>query len=415
MGLSTKVNQLTGPATATTSATTDPGFQPKALVVFGGAQSASGAQSNAEFSLGFASSSTTEVSAGYNSADVVTTSDTVRVNNTAAIVDFGDVGLTTARLVADLTSFDATGFTTNWSTVDVASPLYQYLALGGSDITNVFSGSYAMNTATGNQSVTGVGFQPDIVIMMATLNTVSGRTNNANQFGFGVMTSSAQWSICQKAQHAVGTSNTNRGFVNNGCLLLTQTGADGTAHLQSYVSMDSDGFTVNITTALGTASLVEFIAIKGGQWKVGTETQKTSTGTKPTTGFGFAPSSLLFATVCDTQTAGNATNARLCVGASSGSSNNVSTWTGDADNSALMVTDTYMNASKCITMATEQVLAAVTVQAEANVDSLDSDGFTLNWTTADATARVFGYIGVGASPVVGGTTPRLRSLLGVGL
>jgi hypothetical protein len=405
VAFSAKTNQIVGPAATGDAATTDPGFQPSALFMWGGAQAATGGASNAEFSLGVAASSTSDMSAGYNSLDVATTSDTVRVTNTAAIMDLRDVGATTNRQVATLTSLDATGFTPNFTTLDVVNPLYNYLTLGGSDITNVYSGNYMLNVTTGNQSITDPGFQPDVVFMFATLQSTSGAANNATQFSFGVMDAAGnQWATCQKAQHNVGTSNTNRGFLNNGCLLFTQTGADGTAHAQSFVSMDANGFTVNITTALGTGAIVNYIAIKGGQWKVGTETQKTSTGTKATTGIGFTPSGGIFATVCDTQTAGNATNARLCIGASTGASNNVSTWTGDADNSALMVTNTYMSNNRCLLMATEGLLATPTIQAEAKIDSFSSDTFTMDYITADATARVFGYAVFGANPVGGGAT-----------
>lgn len=414
MALSAKTNQLTGPAVTGNSASTDPGFQPKALITWNGLQTAAGAAADAQFSLGVASSTTTENAAGYNSADTVTTSDTVRYFNTARLgVNFA-AGTVTTNLVYDLTSFDATGFTLNWATLGTTNPLFNYLALGGADITNVASGNYAMNTTTGNQAVTGVGFQPDVVILFATLQASSGQSNNNNQYGFGAMDAAGnQWSATQKSQNAVGTSNTNRAFANNACLILTQSAADNIAHSQAFVSMDSDGFTVNITTALGTASLVGYLAIKGGKWKVGTDTQKTSTGTKGTTGLGFQPQGVLFGTTCGTTTTGVDTNARLCVGASTGSSNNVSLWTGDADNSALMVADTIMSNSKCLVMATEAVLVAPTTQAEANIDSLDSDGFTLNWTTADATARVFGYVAFGNSSVTAAVSAETLMMMGV--
>jgi hypothetical protein len=37
------------------------------------------------------------------------------------------------------------------------------------------------------------------------------------------------------------------------------------------------------------------------------------------------------------------------------------------------------------------------VAAAADIQSLDSDGFTLDWTTVDATAREFFYVAIGAS------------------
>lgn len=397
MSVSTKANQLTGPASTGNSSTTDPGFTPKALLMWAGLQTASGAKSQAQFSLGVAGSGSTEIEAGYNSDDVVTTSDATRnIQIANRILRLDTAGTSTENVGVNFTSFDATGFSNNFVALSTVSPLYQYLAIGGADITNVFSGSYTMAISTGNQSVTGVGFRPDVVFLFTTLATAASSANNNNQYSFGVMDSAGnQWAITQKSQNGAATSNTNRAFDTSANLILTQTAADNVAHSQSFVSMDSDGFTINITTALGTASVVGFMAIKGGQWKVGNATQKTSTGNKSTTGVGFTPRGMIFGTVCDTTTSGVSTNARLCVGASTGASNNVSLWTGDADNSALMVTDTNMSSSKCIFMGTEGVLAAVTTQAEANIDTFDSDGFTLNWTTADATSRAFGFVAFG--------------------
>ena len=37
--------------------------------------------------------------------------------------------------------------------------------------------------------------------------------------------------------------------------------------------------------------------------------------------------------------------------------------------------------------------------AEGAVDSLDSDGFTIDWTTASGTAPIFGYIAFGSDAV----------------
>jgi hypothetical protein len=160
--------------------------------------------------------------------------------------------------------------------------------------------------------------------------------------------------------------------------------------------MDSDGFTINQTVAAGVNSLVPYIAIKGGQWKVGTDTQKTSTGTKATTGVGFQPSGLILGSVCDTQTAGSAANARWSFGATDGT-RSVATWTGDSDNVADAITNTIMSSTKAIVLATEGTSASPTTNAEAAISSLDSDGFTLNWSTADATARVFGYVAFGSN------------------
>lgn len=414
MAISAKTNLLTGPAVSGNSATTDPGFQPKAIMVWNGIQTAVGAVADAQFSLGVATSTTTETAAGWNSDDNVATSDVVRFFNTARTnVNFTS-GTTTTNLVADLNAFDASGFTLNWATLVTASPLYNYLAIGGADITNALSGSFVANTFTGNQTVSGVGFLPDIVIFFVTLQTSSAQTNNNTCYSFGAATSpSAQWAASVASQHAVTTMNTRRSFHDDACIYHPQAGADLTEAQADFVEMTSDGFTINWSDAPGQADLVGYLAIKGGQWKVGTETQKTSTGTKATTGVGFTPKGAIFTSSCDTNNNAITDNARMTVGSSTGTSNNVSQWVGDADNTADSVANTIMSNSKCMIMATEGTSATPTIQAEATLSSFDSDGFTLDWTTADSTARTFGYVAFGDNPATVGAGKNIL-LLGVG-
>lgn len=88
-------------------------------------------------------------------------------------------------------------------------------------------------------------------------------------------------------------------------------------------------------------------------------------------------------------------HARGCFGATTGASSNVCQWTGDQDAGAgATIANTIMSANKCLIMATEGTSATPTTQAEAALSSFDNDGFTLDWTTADSTARVFGYAAV---------------------
>lgn len=367
-------------------------------MIWSGLQTAAGAVADAQFGFGVASSTTTENVGGYNSDNGTTSSDVVRIFNTAHIIQEYTAGATTLNVNASLSSFDANGFTLNWETLNTTSPKYNYLALGGSDITNVMSGNFAANTSTGNQAVTGVGFQPDIVFFFFGLNTTSVATNANTCFGVGVARSSSErWAASVGLQHNVATMNNRHAFYNNACLVQPQAGANNIEALADFVSMDADGFTINWSDAPGQADLVGYLAIKGGQWKVGTESQKTTTGTKTTTGLGIAPQGVLFASNCDTAANSNSItdNARMMMGVSTGASNNTALWTGDQDNVADANTSTIMSANKALIMATENG-ATPTTNAEAAISSLDSDGFTLDWTTADGTEREFGYVAFGS-------------------
>ncbi len=396
MALTAKTNTLTGPSSTGSSATTDPGFQPSALFAWSGLQTSTGGVADAQWSLGVAGSSTTELMAGKNSDDNTASSDVSRVFQTTTFIRNLTAGTNTTNVDATLTSFDASGFTLNFNTLTTTSPIYNYLALGGADITNTKSGSFSANASTGSQAVTGIGFQPDIVFLFATIITAAGQANNTNQYCFGVMTNSNQWVFGGKAQNAQATMNTSRLFYNTKVVALQATASNSIFFDAQYVSLDSDGFTINITTTDGTQMLIGYLAIKGGQWKVGTDTQKTSTGTKATTGVGFTPVGIIFGSAIDTQTAGTADNDRMMFGVTTGTSQNTCQFYGDSDATANAVSSTIVSSSKCLIMATEAG-ASPTTQADAVLSSFDSDGFTLDWTTADATARVFGYVAFGSN------------------
>lgn len=188
MALSAKTNQLTGPTTTGDLATTDPGFQTKALIIFNGLQTADGGAVDAQWNLGVTdATAAAERAAGWNSDDNTASSDVVRSFRNGEIIRNTTAGTITGNITAELTSFDVTGFTLNWTTASVSSAKYNYLALGGADITNVKSGTQAADTTTGSMAVTGLGFQPDVVFLFATLQTASGTANNNSQYGFGVM------------------------------------------------------------------------------------------------------------------------------------------------------------------------------------------------------------------------------------
>lgn len=407
MALSVKVNQIAGKSTGTGAfSTTDPGFQPKGLILTSSLQTTAGAIADVQFSLGVANSGTTERMAGYNADDNVATSDTSRVFLVGDVLELLTAGATGVQNLAGFTSFDANGFSLNYAVNTLPDALLNYITFGGTDITNVLSGSFASNTTTGNQAVTGLGFQPDLVILFATLQTASGQSNNHSQYTFGVMDAAGnQWSMTQKIRNAQATMATTRAFANDKCFVMQATTSSSAVFQDmAFVSMDSDGFTVNITKAGGSAILIGYLAIKGGQWKVGTDTQKTSTGTKATTGIGFTPSLVMFGATGQLN-AGVTTDARLCFGATDGT-RSIAQWTGGRNGSADSICNTILSASKCLIMAQEGTSATPTIQAEAQISSLDSDGFTLNWTTADSNARIFGYIALGANATPAGYQPR---------
>lgn len=206
MALSAKTNQLTGPGATGNAATTDPGFEPKALIIWNSLQTSIGAIADMQSNIGVASSASDEVGTGYTSNDNQAAGDCSRVIDTGAILTALNAGANTVNLKANVNSFDATGFTLNWTTLSTTSPLFDYLALGGSDITNVKAGNFSAITTTGSQAVTGVGFQPDIVFfLISPLTSSSAAAGNAS-CPIGVAKSSSErWTVANYSDDGATT------------------------------------------------------------------------------------------------------------------------------------------------------------------------------------------------------------------
>ena len=99
-------------------------------------------------------------------------------------------------------------------------------------------------STTGNKSVTGIGYKPSMVKF-----TYMASGTGAIQTGTGAMTSSAQYYASMSADSGTGRTR------NSGTDAVIGIGNAGTGALYikvAYVSMDSDGFTINVSTADGT-------------------------------------------------------------------------------------------------------------------------------------------------------------------
>lgn len=94
---------------------------------------------------------------------------------------------------------------------------------------------------TGNKPITGVGFMPKMVRF-----TVLPVTNStASTTGNGVMSTTSQFAT---STASIGGSTLARASITTGAILWI--GANGaTSLVASYVSMNADGFTINVTTA----------------------------------------------------------------------------------------------------------------------------------------------------------------------
>lgn len=239
-------------------------------------------------------------------------------------------------------------------------------------------GSFALNTVTGNQAVTGVGFAPKVVKFMVTARTADG-TGNHLQFSYGMMTSSLKRCCSVFSKTAVATTVCRRNASTSQCIELIDD--TGTIVSAQPVSMDSDGFTININTTPGTAYLVEYEAIGGSDLSVdlSTITLGTVTGSISKTGLGFQPD-CIEAFACGSTSTSVTNGLTFSLGFYDGT-NQACSGIGQKDAVGTTVANKTLVADKVIRCpyddAEYQAVSAT---------SMNSDGYTLNRVTVQATS-----------------------------
>lgn len=365
------------------------GFQPKAIVFFLQFDFSSDSElTDSCYGYGFAVSSTERAACGYVGRNNFSPSDIATVyNNSGCLHLVRTNGLD--LLAADFVSMDTDGFTINVTAADATGTKIGYLALGGSDLSQVAVRQHSSDGTTGVQSYSGVGFQPTSALVIGTggppFADGLGQNGDGGIF-FGAATNSAQGCVgCFVGEGFNPTTSAT--YQHAGRLIAVPTTAAGTRLEATFQSFDTDGMTLDWQAAQ--VNRFHVLYMRGPTVKIGTETQKTSTGTK-TTNIGFQPKGMLFLSGGVTTGGSPSDSVSLSFGATSGSTARSSMWMEDRDNvSGSSVCRRYFASNKALVFRT-----AGSTQAAADLSSFDADGFTLDWSTADATAREFLYIAV---------------------
>ena len=324
----------------------------------------------------------------------------------SCINQFG--GGTALQHVATLVTFDVDGFTLNWTTTTGAGEEFEYIAFdwdAGDDI-SVIAGNFDTGAGTGNLTVTGIGFTGKLGLFLmsrpdATPVTVSQVLNAGLSIGAAV-SSSARWCRVYGAEDAAANQVCWEQIHDNRIAITWDDGAVKTTRCEmDFVSWASGEFTVNrvVNDASQTCSYLVF----GGadlNVAVGTDTQKTSTGTQAKTGLGCQPQALILGGMGNTTLNSQGVEdvrAFFGVAGSVGDERSIA----GSQTSASDPTETACKASA--TKIARYVSGATpTVVSEADLSSFDSGGYTLDWTTADAVARLFGFVALAAA--AGGVT-----------
>lgn len=364
-----------------TQAITGIGFKPKLVILFScknAADTGTGVEANFISMMGAGTGPTERFAGSSWERDTSDPTEADRRFISTAILTMNENAVITME--ADLASMDDDGFTLNWTTVNGTARKVFYLALGGDGV-QVKIGFFNTNTTTGNQAVTGVGFKPQMLLSFLNINstTEGSSTNHSRSMGYAD-TSGTVHAFTYLGRDNVGTSDEQRG--NRTAEWMAVASLSVFDFLAPFVSMDTDGFTFNIATAATTSRKWAYIAIRGVRAKVVRVASPTANGAQQIAGIGFKPLALFFNS---THTSGTAflSNSKETLGVATDPTNRFYTAQRASSGQATAVASHRQRQDK--------FLASIdgSVTSEADLQSMDEDGFTLNWTTTDTSTRHF--------------------------
>jgi len=294
---------------------------------------------------------------------------------------------------------------------DVAGTNYTITVIlfGGADITNAVTGDFTEPAAAGNfDAVTSLSFEPTIVFFMGGRATVDGQTTNTHaQLGFGVGMNappgtskpgdfSACFAISGRSEDAVGTSNTDGSAESADCMQLIDV-TTGRAYALEWIQSLVNGFRLNQRGASAGGKFVDYLAIRGGGWKVGRGVTSTGVSNFTLGPFPFIPKGLIVVSqgAVEDAPASNHVNNRWSIGAfdsptsrqcraffdrDAQGTSQVSRG-GEFDEGLLRISDTD------------------TIEALMDLVSFDAEGTaTLVMDDADIAANFFGFVACGDEP-----------------
>jgi hypothetical protein len=242
---------------------------------------------------------------------------------------------------------------------------------------NVKSGNFAINTATGNQSISGLGFSPKLVLFFPTGRTSSGIEEDAH-YSFGGMSASEQMVLTTNDEDGQATTDTHRRQTDTFCIWLSIPGTTTAIYRAEQVSLDIDGFTINVETAPASAYQIGYLAI-GGDELIGVDFGSFAgagvLGNQSVIGVGFEPNLILFPSTNSPNFPGANTQQSFMLGVAISSSERWVTSTFSQNGVATSNSLRKQLTDKCISGE------VTTGTNEADFVSMDTDGFTINWTS----------------------------------
>jgi hypothetical protein len=319
---------------------------------------------------------------------------------------------------ATLSAISSDGFTINFTGGYATAKNFAWVAIGGDGVSAEVK-RFSLANAGATQDFTGFGFEPSAMQFLSIGNSTINPAA-AGAFGagvsFGVIDGAGnEWVTCFRSENAQGTADTGSFFNSSACLAaFPVTDANSLDFVADFNSWLATGVRLNVPN-LPASSTTPFLAIAldGVASKAGIGTRPTSATTDVETGAGLTPEIGFFSSNA-AQVSGSArAGVRWFFGIDLGGTEEYALAYGDEDGVGTISNSSYFSTASSFQEFHSNVSGFTAV---AQVQSFDTDGFTLSFSSADASAVDYGYFllgdpGVSLSPTAIATAEALGTPL----
>lgn len=403
MAIQCKTTVITAPGAIGSQAYTGIGFRPQAILVYTSGQTSTGA-SDSSYNFGYGMyDGTTQGCVGIYGSDGDSHDALPSTMQSDKLLYLVQIGVN-----ASATSLDADGFTINWLSTYPSLRIY-VTAFAGFD--NAKVKRLVGPTATGTKAYTGFGFKPDSLITIGANNANTPTDYSADadsMLGIGMCDSSLNQSgVGIGCAYGYDSSTYGLMYPSSMWAIPSCSGAAINERM-TVTSLDSDGFTLNVNTLTTSSAYLWTLALKGGSCNGHTLTQpNATTGAQSVTGKTFTPTGMFAISYSAVASSSATSNAKIMLGSASSSSSR-----GTVMHYQANATTSDISEHNSGSLVLAHVNTTPTVVASADFTSFNSDGYTVNWSAADATQRSH-FVMLWGDAASAARTSRL-SLLGAG-
>lgn len=226
------------------------------------------------------------------------------------------------------------------------------------------------------------GQTPKALLLMGSAMGPAASSSANGNFTFGFFDGTTNYGMCLHSRDGFDPTSTHKRILDNHALAYLN---ESSLLMEGYVStMSADEFSIQYDTGGTSGTAVHYMAIGGPnvQAKAIEFTGPTTDGAVGYTGVGFQPDLLIgFTPMTGTAKGNTVTTLGMCIGVANSQAARCAAWLSEDD---VATSNTYNINSDHFLIGN---LTDSSYGHRGNLQSMDSDGFTIDWSNTDATSR----------------------------